>query len=824
MLALYRLGRQGEALELYRATRAEFDRELGIEPSADLAELQRQILNNDPALGPSPRSARIAVEARRLAPRVVVAGALLVAAAVAAAFLFARGGETPALAAIAPNSVGAINPKSNRLVMQVGVGSSPTAVGVGRSGVWVADGGRQQLVLIDPGSGKIRRRVPLAATPTQLAVGRDAVWVTNPLDIDAGYLTRVDAKTGTSTRVDVRTGYVADLFAPATPNVAALDGRAVWTNTLHGRLVRVVDGRSDRFDLGGGHSIDGLAAGGGSIWIASSVDDTVLRFDKDRGRLAGSPIHVGTSQSERAAAPAGVAYGYDAVWVANALADTVARIDPRTNTVVANIRVGSRPTAVAVGEGGVWVLDSGDGTVSHIDPETNRVVATIPVGRSVTGIVAGEGRVWVSVAGGRAPRGAAPVAPARPLVTGSCSSVESGGVSPDLLIASQFPTFDNGGRVNPPIRDIRRAILAVLEQNDFRAGRFRVGLQQCTDSSPGQSPDLALSAANARAFAADKHVVGVIGTYQSAAAMVALPILDAAPSGPVALASPANTYVGLTHEGPQTAPLEPDRYYPIGVRNYVRLVPSDDAQGAALALLAKQLNRRRLFLLDDGDPTGLAMVEYVNRAARRLGLTVVGHAHWKPSGLDALARRVRAAHPTAVVLTGCICTNGGGLVVALRRALGNGVPLFATDNFTFGGNMAGPNAPPEVFGVYISSNGADPAASRSGTRQFLAKVFPGRALTDISLHVPLAAAATQALLEAIRRSDGSRASIVDELARGRAAGTVVGTVSFDANGDPTRSPVSIYRISKEASPGPHLPVSGLKLDRVLEADPALAAP
>jgi YVTN family beta-propeller protein len=827
MVALYRLGRQAEALELYRSTRADFDSDLGIEPSADLAELQRRILNNDPTLGPRSRSVLVAVRARRVGPVVFVGGALIAVAAVAAAFLFARGGNDRALAAIAPNSLGAIDPHSHRLVMQAGVGSSPTAVGVSSTGVWVADGARQELVSIDPRTGKIRRRVPLAATPTQLAVGGDVIWMTNPLDIDAGYLTRVDGRTGASTRLAVRTGYVADLFAQATPNVLTLDGSAVWTNTLHGKLVRVEGGKRDSFDLGRGHSIDGLAVGGGSIWIASSVDDTVLRFDGERGRLAAPPIRVAAVNGRRAAGPAAVANGYDAVWVADALGDTVTRIDPHTNAVAATIRVGSHPTALAVGEGGVWVLNSGDGTVSHIDPEKNRVVATVPVGRSVTGIAAGAGRVWVTVAGGRAPRTAPPAAPARPLVTGSCTTLQSGGQSPDLVIASDFPSFDNDGRVNPATRDIRRAIVAVLRDQGFRAGRYRVGLQQCTDSSPGQSPDLALSAANARAFAANPSVVGVVGTYQSANAMVELPILDAAPSGPVAMISPSNTYVGLTHEGPQTAPFEPDRYYPIGVRNYVRLAPPDDAQGAGLALLAKQLDRRRLFLLDDGDPTSAAMVEYVDRAARRLGLSVVGRAHWGPSGYESLARRIRASRATAVVLTGCVCSNGGELLVALRRNLGRGVAVLASDNFTFSGDMAGPGTPPEAFGTYISSTGADVAAVSSfppETAQFLKRVFPGRPRTDIDRFVPLAAAATQTLLDAIRRSDGSRASVVQELTRGRAAGTLVGTVSFDANGNPTRAPVSIYRISKQAPPATHLQAWGLKLDRVINADPALAAP
>ena len=49
MLALYRSGRQAEALAAYRATRAALD-ELGLEPGAELKELEKQILTQDAAL------------------------------------------------------------------------------------------------------------------------------------------------------------------------------------------------------------------------------------------------------------------------------------------------------------------------------------------------------------------------------------------------------------------------------------------------------------------------------------------------------------------------------------------------------------------------------------------------------------------------------------------------------------------------------------------------------------------------------------------------------------------------------------------------------
>ena len=50
MRALYRAGRQADALDVYRTTRQMFDTELGIEPSPSLRELERAILRQDPQL------------------------------------------------------------------------------------------------------------------------------------------------------------------------------------------------------------------------------------------------------------------------------------------------------------------------------------------------------------------------------------------------------------------------------------------------------------------------------------------------------------------------------------------------------------------------------------------------------------------------------------------------------------------------------------------------------------------------------------------------------------------------------------------------------
>jgi DNA-binding SARP family transcriptional activator len=88
MLALYRSGRQADALELYRRTRETLSEELGIEPSLELQELERRMLQHDPALERARAPAREAEDgtpvtlARR--PQFLVLAALVLAAVAAA--------------------------------------------------------------------------------------------------------------------------------------------------------------------------------------------------------------------------------------------------------------------------------------------------------------------------------------------------------------------------------------------------------------------------------------------------------------------------------------------------------------------------------------------------------------------------------------------------------------------------------------------------------------------------------------------------------------------------------------------------------------------
>ncbi|MEI6541777.1 MAG: hypothetical protein WCO86_19970 [Planctomycetota bacterium] len=184
---------------------------------------------------------------------------------------------------------------------------------------------------------------------------------------------------------------------------------------------------------------------------------------------------------------------------------------------------------------------------------------------------------------------------ATPLPASSCSAIQN--PSGSLLVASDLP-LQGAGRTQTI--QMTKAIAYVFGQAKWKAGKYSIAYQSCDDATAQAGKwDSGKASTNAAAYAADSSVVGLIGTFNSGAAEIEIPVLNRASGGPIAMVSPANTYVGLTHKGPGTAAGEPGMYYPTGKRNYARVVAADDFQGAADATLAKQLGIKKVFILND---------------------------------------------------------------------------------------------------------------------------------------------------------------------------------------------------------------------------------
>jgi YVTN family beta-propeller protein len=387
VLALYRSGRQADALASYQDARRAFAERLGLEPSRELQALEQAILRQDPALdAPARRRPSAPVSSRRRGGVLVaVGGAILLIAAVAA--VFAAGDDASDPERATGNSLAVIDPDSNRLVDTIPTGVRPADVAAGAGYIWVANRDDDTVTQIAPRSRRVVSTTSPGMSIAGLAAGRDGVWVG---DIRRSRLVKIDPGFRSVVR-SVRVAPSSEGFGQLGANPMALGYGAVWTGRSYGAVARVDDTRHEvtaRISVGNDPSA--IATGAGGVWVADAEDNTVTRLDPASEGAVIATTSVGQG-------PRALAAGAGAVWVANTQDDTVSRIDSRTSTVTHTIPVGHRPTGVAVGGGAVWVANSLSGTLTRIDPRTMRVEETVEVGAAPERVAVAHGLVWVSV-------------------------------------------------------------------------------------------------------------------------------------------------------------------------------------------------------------------------------------------------------------------------------------------------------------------------------------------------------------------------------------------------------------------------------------------
>ena len=164
----------------------------------------------------------------------------------------------------------------------------------------------------------------------------------------------------------------------------------------------------------------------------------------------------------------------------------------------------------------------------------------------------------------------------------------------------------------------------------------------------------------------------------SSAARVAIPILCPAQ---LPIIAATTTYPGLTKPIADSASGEPNIYHPNCKRNFARVVPTDELQGAAAAQFARQLGVHRVYVLNDGGVHGVGIAGVFAATADRVGLEVVGAEGMDPRATDyrVLAAKVRQANPDLVYYGGLEANNAPKLWQDLRAALGTNVVMMGAD-------------------------------------------------------------------------------------------------------------------------------------------------
>jgi branched-chain amino acid transport system substrate-binding protein len=224
--------------------------------------------------------------------------------------------------------------------------------------------------------------------------------------------------------------------------------------------------------------------------------------------------------------------------------------------------------------------------------------------------------------------------------------------------------------------------------------------------------------------------------------------------------------------------------------------PTDDLQAAALAVLARDRARRRVYVLDDGEPGyGGLMATNFATAATRLGLDVVGRATWDQQAhrYTALADRVRRSGAQAVFVGGLLDSNAGAVVRDLRARLGPSVDLLGPDGLTPLPLLV-EKAGPAGLGVHVSLAGVVTETLPAAGARFVRALRKAHPRAEVEASSVYAAQATEVLLDAIARSDGTRASVVRQLFTTHVTKGLLGSFSFDRNGDTTDDAITIQRV------------------------------
>ncbi|HET7807254.1 MAG TPA: BTAD domain-containing putative transcriptional regulator [Gaiellaceae bacterium] len=382
MLALYRCGRQADALDVYRQGRQTLSDELGLEPGEELRGLERAILAQDESLA-APARARaapvdVAAGRRPRAWLVAVLGVVLVAGAAAAGIVLASRGSAPV--PVRPNSVAALDAESGKAVADVPIGGSPIALARGAGSVWAVDGDHSTVSRIDE---RTKERVPLGGLGSDLkdlAFGFGALWVAGGND-------------GTVLRIDPRDDGIRpiDLGSPSAPVFAVRVGeRAVWA--MRGSdVVRIDPDRNvsdGRVPVRSGPV--GIALGLGSLWV-STLDEKIVRVDsRTLKRVYGEDV------GDQAFFPVIARRSLWTILVGNPPA--VAELDAGTLTQSSSVALPHGFPYQLVADGGVvWWVDPSRRAVYRLTRGSTRpeLVASVP--HHPVAIAPGGRTVWVGV-------------------------------------------------------------------------------------------------------------------------------------------------------------------------------------------------------------------------------------------------------------------------------------------------------------------------------------------------------------------------------------------------------------------------------------------
>jgi branched-chain amino acid transport system substrate-binding protein len=306
--------------------------------------------------------------------------------------------------------------------------------------------------------------------------------------------------------------------------------------------------------------------------------------------------------------------------------------------------------------------------------------------------------------------------------------------------------------------------------------------------------DPGVESANANQAIADADCMVYMGTYNSGAAKISIPIMNEAGMGMISF---ANTYPGLSKEWSGNEEGEPDVYYPSGKRNYCRVIAADDIQGADGAKWAvESKNVSKAYIVDDQSLYGHGVAQVFNDSLLDLGAEVLGFEGYDPKAPDyqALMTKIADSGPDLVYISATVENNPAKVLLDMRSLMPvDDVIFLGPDGLDAQALIEG--AGDAANGGFITFAGVPPAELKGPGADFASR------LGEILGHTPDAYStysyeSTVAVIQAIDAvGEKDRGKILDALmATKDFTGLVGNTWFFTETGDTDALTMSVNEI------------------------------
>jgi branched-chain amino acid transport system substrate-binding protein len=385
--------------------------------------------------------------------------------------------------------------------------------------------------------------------------------------------------------------------------------------------------------------------------------------------------------------------------------------------------------------------------------------------------------------------------------SGGSGGGSSSGGGKTIDIYSSLPLQGaSTAQTDPLVNGIKLA----LSQAGGKAGPYTVNYQSLDDSTAAAGKwDPGQTAANARKVAADPKAVYYMGEFNSGASEVSIPILN---QGGIPMVSPANTYVGLTTNLPGSAPGEPQKYFPTGKRNYLRIVPIDSIQAAADLIAMKQAGCTKVAVANDKEAYGAGLAKLLDLEKGFYGVDIVGD-----TGIDPTSPNFRS-YASTIKGQGADCFFFAGIVsngaVQITKDVNSALPkakIFGPDGVctsSYTSQKQG-GVPASIDPLMECTVATQDLAAYPGGKQFLSayKAKYGGAAPD-----PYAIYGYEAMqlgLQTIAKlgaQGNSKSAVLSALFATKSRSSVLGTYGFDSNGDTTLKSYGLYKVDSKGDP------------------------